>query len=303
MDDGGKISRTANSLRRLLIHAMPVLVLLAAATLTMLVGYLLGQNRHTPTTPHRIEVRVLNVQYGEAAIIRTGGGKFIVIGTGTPNQAEAIIATLREAKADRVALLVLPYPQSEAIGGTATLLDAFSVDEVLTSGLPPAVPWQAIMERKLAALSVPVKAGRAGEVMTIDGLRIEILGPAERLLTAPPPANNSLILRLVWGDTRFLFAGGIGAKGENALLARQADLSAQWLRIARSGIGDATSPEFLRLVAPEHIVVSVGPNRFGLPHPETMARIEATGAKVYRTDTSDQPLVFSSDGVQITGPN
>jgi competence protein ComEC len=302
MDDG-KVSRAAYSLRRLLGRALPVLILLAAATLTMLVGFLLGRNRLIPATPHRVEVRVLNVQYGEAAIIRTGGGKFIVIGTGAPNQAATVISALKEAKVERIALLVLPYPQSEAVGGTESLLDAFSVDEVLTTGLPPTVPWQALQERKLAALSVPVKAGRAGEVMTIDGLRIEILGPAEPLLTAPPPANNSLVLRLVWGDTRFLFAGGIGAKGENALLARQSELSAQWLRVARSGIGDATSPEFLRLVSPEHIVVSVGPNRDGLPHPETMERLEATGAKIYRTDRSDGPLVFYSDGVQIIGPN
>jgi competence protein ComEC len=303
MEDNSTVSRVAYSLGRTFRRALPVLLLLIAATLTMLVGYLLGRSRTVAPTPHRIEVRVLNVQHGEATLIRTGRGRFILLGAGPTNQVETVIAALKEAKAERLALLILPYPGAEAMGGAEAVLEAFPTDEVLTPGLPPSAPWQERLEHKLASLSVPVKAGRAGEVMVVDDVRLEIVAPAEPLLTAPPPAaNNSLVLRMVWGETRFLFAGGIGAKGETALLSRQPDLSAQWLRIARSGIKEATTPEFLRLVSPEHIVVSVGPNRDGLPHPETMERIEATGAKVYRTDTADGPLVFASDGVQITGP-
>jgi hypothetical protein len=108
MDDGGPVSRMAYPLRRFLRRALPVFALLFAATVTLLVGYLLGRNRPLAPTHNRIQVRVLNVQQGEASILRTGGGKFIVIGAGPPDQGVTVNAALKEAGAERIVLLVLP---------------------------------------------------------------------------------------------------------------------------------------------------------------------------------------------------
>jgi competence protein ComEC len=289
-------------LRRFFRRLWPFLALIVIATVTMLTGYLLGRDRPQPPAPNRIQVTVLNVQHGEAAWIRTGNGKFILLGAGPSAQGEIVAASLKKADCKRIALLVLPNGEPSAIGGASVVAEALPIDEVLTPGLPIENPVQERVEKRLAAQNVRVKAGRAGEVMMVDGVRIEILAPADPLLADPPVAgNNSLVLRLVWKETYFLFAGGIAAKGENVLLSRLPDLSAQWLRVARYGSREATSSEFLRLVSPEHIIVSVGTNRDNLPHPETLDRIEATGAKLYRTDTAAGPLVFFSDGVQIWG--
>jgi competence protein ComEC len=78
-------------------------------------------------------------------------------------------------------------------------------------------------------------------------------------------------------------------------------LRADWLRVARSGAPESSSLEFLRLVRPEHVVVSVGPNGDGFPDPGTIGRLRATGAKLYRTDENGgQNITFWSDGREVT---
>jgi competence protein ComEC len=152
---------------------------------------------------------------------------------------------------------------------------------------------------------VPVRIGRAGDHETIDGAVIDTLAPADPLLLADPAAaNNSLVVRVSWGETAFLFAGGIERAGEDALIARAGpQLRADWLRVSRFGTREASSPEFLRLVSPEFAVISVGtPNSGDYPHVETLGRLQNTGARLYRTDQGAGDLTFTSDGATVSGP-
>ncbi len=71
---------------------------------------------------------------------------------------------------------------------------------------------------------------------------------------------------------------------------------------ARFGTGNATSSEFLATVAPDYAVISVGPNTSGYPSQDTITRLQASGATIYRTDAGPLPLSFESDGVRVTAP-
>lgn len=298
------VGSLAPLLRRAARSGLPLLALLLTAACALVAGLILGQTR-IPAEPPRnvLTVTVVNVQHGEASWVRTGDGKFIVIGGGPPEQGVAVAASLKDAGARKIDLLILPYPYAEAIGGVPELLKAFPVAAVLEPGGPVVNRWQAQARETLAARNIPVRLGRAGETLTLGGARVEVLAPAEPLLTATPAsANNSLVVRLTWGDTRFLWAGGLSEAGETALLGRMPGLGAHWLRVARFGARDASSAEFLRLVSPDCAVVSVGPNRDGYPHPETLSRLAATGARVYRTDAHPGPLRFTSDGANLTPP-
>jgi beta-lactamase superfamily II metal-dependent hydrolase len=283
------------------------LLTLFFASVSVLVGFGLGKYREQASVASkRLHVRVLNVGHGEAAWVRTPGGKFILIGGGPPEAGEAVVSSLRSAGARQIDLLVLPYAYGESIGGVPTILSAFPVVQVIEPGGPRVNRIHEEVQTLLAAHNIPVKVGRAGDTVLVDGATIRVLAPVEPLLEATPAAaNNSLVIRLGWGKTGFLFAGGMEREGEDALIARSPDaLRSDWLRVARFGSREASSPEFLHLVAPDIAVISVGArNSGGYPHQETLEQLSSSGARVFRTDqTSESELVFFSDGSMVSAP-
>ena len=285
-------------LRRL----MPLVLLLCVATGALSLGFLLANRRPLRPTAKLLEVTVLNVGQGEATLIRTPNGQIILLGAGPPETAEAVAKALTQAGVKQIDLLILPYPYAEAIGGVSEVFAQFPVKMALETGSDGVNEWQQKARQLLRESRVSVRLVRAGDELTMDGVRIEILAPANPLLTAEPvAANNSLVVAVRYGSTRFLWMGGIERAGEVALLSRTPDLRANWLRVSRFGTRLASSPELLRQVSPEYIVVSVGQNRSGLPHVETLKRLNATGATVVRTDVGNAPnLRFLSDGLHVT---
>jgi competence protein ComEC len=238
-------------LRRLLFFS---LVTLFFAALAALIGFGLGKYRdQTAVASKRLQVTVLNVGHGEAAWVRTPGGKTILIGSGPPGSGEAVVASLRSAGVTRIDLLLLPYPYVESIGGVTAVLSAFPVTQVIEPGGPRVNQIHEDIRRYLAAKNVPVKIGRTGDNVTVDGASLQILAPSEPFLqVTPESANNGLVVRVRWGQTSFLFTGGIERAGEDALIARSPDaLKSDWLRVSRFGTREASSPEFLHLVSPD----------------------------------------------------
>lgn len=291
---------------RLLRRASPLLALLVAATLAMLVGYLLRRpSKPDAVPPGQLEVVVVNVGQGEASYIRTPDGKFIVIGAGSANYSGRVIDSLRKSGAKKIDLLVLPYPYAEAMGSAPELIRAFPVALAVEPGEARIINrYQEEVRALLREGGVPLRHGRAGDWFKVSGVRIDILAPAEPLSqSTPAAANNSLVTRLSWRNIAFLWAGGIEKAGELALLSRTPDLSAHWLRVARFGTREASSLEFLRLVSPEIAVISVGTNTGGYPHDETLERLEMMGARILRTDEWAKPeMRFWSDGERVFGP-
>ncbi|HVK03915.1 MAG TPA: hypothetical protein VM490_10580 [Armatimonadaceae bacterium] len=288
----------AHGVRRLI----PVLILLLASTAAMLLGFSLGKGRVGGAAARRNEVEVvaLNVGHGESAWVRTPGGRFVVIGGGPPGQGAVVAQSLRAAGAERIDLLILPYPYPEAIGGAEELLETFPVSMAMEPGGERVNEWQENCRRFLRQNRVPVRLARAGQEFVLDGVRIAVLAPTATFTQAEPvSANNSVVVAVRWGETRFLFAGGMERGGEFALLARTPDLSADWLRVAHFGTRQASSSEFLRLVSPRFAVISVGENPDGFPHSETLERVRATGAELLRTDEAQGDLRFVSDGNSV----
>ena len=107
----------------------------------------------------------------------------------------------------------------------------------------------------------------------------------------------SVVARLVYGKTAFLFAGDIGA-GTEAILAAGARAGrvlprADVLKVPHHGSGTSSGPDFLRLVGAGVAVVSVGRNVFGHPAPETLGRLVEAGATVWRTDRNGAVTVLT----------
>jgi competence protein ComEC len=118
---------------------------------------------------------------------------------------------------------------------------------------------------------------------------LAVLNP---LAPRDPPAvtetdsnDQSVVLRLAWGQASVLLAGDIGADAENSLVWSAQPLSANVLRLAHHGSNSSSSPGFLTVVQPSYAVVSAGAgNRFSHPATAVLDRLAQLGATILRTD-------------------
>jgi competence protein ComEC len=112
--------------------------------------------------------------------------------------------------------------------------------------------------------------------------------------------NSSIVLRIEYGSTSFLFTGDAEAEEEMSILSENFDIQSTVLKVGHHGSYTSTSAEFLAAVNPEYAVISVGEgNEYGHPHDEPLARLRSQCGSVYRTDL-DGEIVCTSDGTVVT---
>jgi beta-lactamase superfamily II metal-dependent hydrolase len=143
----------------------------------------------------------------------------------------------------------------------------------------------------------------AGQRMWLGSALVTVLNPDGTLsLDEPPPKGEneeSLVLRLDWRGFSLLLTGDLGRPGEERVLASHAPVRALALKVGHHGSRFSSTDEFLAATRAAVAVISVGArNPFHHPTPEALGRLEAAGARIYRTDR-DGAVVLETDGVTL----
>ena len=139
----------------------------------------------------------------------------------------------------------------------------------------------------------------ADTTFAVGSAQCTILGP--RTSELPENLNNaSLILRIVYGDTAFLFTGDGEYEAETELLDTGCDVSCDVLKAGHHGSCTSTGYRLLYEAQPQYAVISCGAdNDYGHPHEEVLSRLEDADVTTLRTDEAGT-IVFRSDGITLT---
>jgi competence protein ComEC len=141
------------------------------------------------------------------------------------------------------------------------------------------------------------RVARRGDSFEVDGAHLAILSPpvesGDSVLT---DNNRSLVIKITYGDRRFLLTGDIEREAETFLVNSGSDLGADVLKVAHHGSRTSSTDEFLKKVCPRHAVISVAnPSPYGHPNAEVIERLRENGAQIWQTSACGA-ITISTDG-------
>ncbi|MEP7216800.1 MAG: DNA internalization-related competence protein ComEC/Rec2 [Anaerolineaceae bacterium] len=242
--------------------------------------------------PGAFEMTVLDVGQGDAILLTTPSGRrFLVDGGPSGIELARQLGAVLPHWSRGIEGVFVTHPQEDHIAGVPEILDRYHVKLQRDTGVAGAIASYAEY-RKRSGDRIEV---HAGDSFDADGVRFEVLWPPADYPT-DDLNNTSIILRVTYGEIRFLLTGDSEGPAQRALMA-MTDVSAAVLKVPHHG-SKTTDPAFLAAVNPVVAVIPVGAdNRFGHPSPETLDALAAV--MVWRTDQSGR-VTIRSDGKRLT---
>ena len=247
-----------------------------------------------------LSVRMIDTGQSDAIYIHAPEAD-ILIDAGEVGEGQKVVSYLEAQGVEKLDLVVATHPHSDHIGGMAEVLSAFEVDVFTMPRLPDSmVPTTQVYEGLLDAVrenSLKIRAAEPGKTYDFGDAHLALLAPLEDY---DDLNNYSAVVRLVYGETSFLFTGDAEEQSEEAMLSSGETLQADVLKVGHHGSSTSSSESFLDTVSPEIALIACGEgNDYGHPHDETIERLAQHGCEVYRTDL-DGTIVVASDGNKLS---
>ena len=242
-----------------------------------------------------LEVIFLSVGQGDCALLRLPDGSAVLIDAGGAPEGGAdpgerdVVPLLRDLGVVRLAAVFASHPHPDHVLGLRAVSQAFPVDLHFSNGRAPLGD----SADAVAALPAPIPL-EPGDGWQRAGVRFDVLGGDRARLEEN---DASLVLRVAYGETAFLFPGDVEEAGEAAAVTA-GGLRADVVKVAHHGSRRSSSPAFVAAAQARFAVVNHGRgNRYGFPHPEPLARWRTAGARI--VETVSGAVRFLSDGRRV----
>ena len=252
----------------------------------------------TPTpTAEPVELRVdfLDVGQADSALVRCGDHAMLIDG-GNVNDSSLLVSCLKSQGVEYLDYVVCTHAHEDHVGGLSGPLNTCTVGAVFSPVTQYDSKAFSSFVKYTGAQGLELTVPAPGDAFTLGGALVTILGP---VADYDNTNDTSIVLRVDFGETSFLFTGDMERTAEADLLESGRDLSATVLKVGHHGSETSTSYPFLREVMPEYGVISVGEgNSYGHPTEATLSRLYDAGVTVYRTDRQGT-VTAVSDGVSV----
>ena len=259
----------------------------------------LSQELSSPAeTGDLLKVHFIDVGQGDSILIQTPKGQNMLIDAGSNSKGDVVKEYLQEQGVNRIDVLVGTHPHEDHIGGLDVVIDNFDIGSIY---MPKVAHTTKTYEDVLLAVKrkgLKIKSAAAGMDIPLEGVDARILAP-EAGLESDNLNDYSIVIRLVYQNTSFLFQGDAEKRSEEFILESNDSVEADVIKIGHHGSSTSSMPNYIKAVNPSIAVITVGKdNKYGHPHVETMELLEELGVVVYRTDENGT-IVMVSNGEQV----
>lgn len=265
------------------------------------------------TNTGHLQTTVIDVGQGSSTLIEFSGGKKMLIDGGGFYDMKfdigryVVAPFLWHQKIKKIDIVVLTHPDQDHLGGLIYILEHFDVDEVWSNGeysnCDLYKEFTNIIRKKNVVHRI---VSRNTPDMTIGNALVKILHPAHpAVIKAAAPGrndfnNNSVVLKLIYGEISMLFPGDITETAESNLVRNENNLRSTILTAPHHGSSTSSTTPFLKAVQPKVVIVSCGnENIFHYPHPDVLKRYKESGTQIFRTDKNGA-VIIKTDGKRVT---
>ncbi len=256
-----------------------------------------------PTETHFVSDKLLTVSFldvgqGDSIFIEFPQGGTMLIDAGEQDEGDDVLSYIKRKGYEKLDYVVCTHPHADHIGGMSTVIKNLDVGTVY---MPRVYHESRTYERLLETIrakNLSVKKAKYGATLSPEpDVTLEFLAPIGG--EYQEKNDHSAVIRLSYGNRRFLFTGDAEAVSEEEMLALGLDVSADVLKVGHHGSDSSTKPKFLDAVNPRYAVISCGDdNSYGHPDLITLENLEARNIKIYRTDWHET-VVMTTDGETI----
>lgn len=241
------------------------------------------------------KITFLDVGQADAALIECDD-QYMLIDGGNQADSNLIYTVLKNKNITHLNLLVASHAHEDHIGGISGALTYANADVVLCPTLSFDSKAFSNFKKNANANGGGIIIPSVGDTYYLGNASIQILG----INSTDDTNNSSIVLKITYGNTSFLFTGDAEREAEQVILNSGYDLSSDVIKVGHHGSETSSTYPFIREVMPKYAVISVGKgNSYGHPHDNTLSRYKDADTKIYRTDLQGD-IVCTSDGTNIT---
>lgn len=247
--------------------------------------------------PVKMTVSFIDVGQGDSILVQFPNGSNMLVDAGDPNHGETVVKYLRSLNISKVDILVATHCHTDHIGGMPDVLAGFIIGKAWEPGYDDGSEPRKQFLQNLNDRGIPYGIPKAGFTQKIGTARIDMLAPVKMLSGTERDANNnSLVLRVSYGNVSFLLMGDMELE-QCATVASFPKSTV--LKVAHHGSQNGTSAKFVKEVSPQIAVISVAAkNDYGYPHSATLAVLNDAKSALFMTSTNGT-IVITTDGNTI----
>jgi competence protein ComEC len=255
---------------------------------------------NSPLTGDEIRVHYIDVGQGDATLIQSADNAVLIDG-GDIKTRKTLVNYLRSTGITSIDYVIATHPHIDHIGGLPLVVEQFAIKDILmldTVTSTSLAPLIGAMETKGIKYTTPA----VGDTFAAGIIKFTVLAPAKKFKDLN---DMSIVVRMVYGETAFLFTGDAEALSEREMLKGELTLRSDVLKAGHHGSGTSSTPEFLDAVRPSVVVISCGKkNTYGFPAEKVLTNLMRPDRNIilFRTD-EDGTVIISTDGKGITLPS
>lgn len=250
----------------------------------------------------KLTLSFINIGKGDAFLIDVPGDGYYLCDTGKAQDFPQIARLLKVKGVEKLNGIFLSHGHKDHAGGLEALVKVFKTEKIYISALDT-VSYENIDAREIAKENgIDLVELKGGEKLSLGSANVEVWIPSK--IDKKNANNNSVVLRITYGDTAYLMTGDMEKEEEAKFLASGVNLQAEVLKLGHHGEDDATTVSLLQKVKPKYGIIcgNMEENPDSM-NQEIAERLKSHSVEAYYSEGEQLAVDFVSDGTSIKVEN